>query len=138
MIMNLFPIELSAKYIEKAQELYIQNNDIIEQFIHGSGHGGQKINKTSSTVYLKHLPTGIEIKCQAFRERGKNRIQAYKLLIDKIEFLKKGKESEKAKKNYKLKKQKQKRSKRAKEKILEQKHLRSEVKKNRTQVKAGF
>src|SRR6185436_10588305 len=44
--------------------LGIHESDLIEKFILGSGKGGQKVNKTSSCVYLKHIPTGIEVKCQ--------------------------------------------------------------------------
>ncbi|MDO8494614.1 MAG: peptide chain release factor-like protein, partial [Deltaproteobacteria bacterium] len=41
----------------------IQESDILEKFIRGSGKGGQKINKTSTCVWLRHVPTGNEEKC---------------------------------------------------------------------------
>jgi peptide chain release factor len=126
-----FPVELKPDVLKKAQELKIFPNDIEEKFVRGSGHGGQKVNKTSSTVWLKYIPTGTEVKCQEHREQSKNRMLAYKLLIYKIDTLKKGKESEKAKKIFKLKKQKVKRSKRAKEKLLTLKKHRKEVKESR-------
>jgi protein subunit release factor B len=132
---NEFPIELKPDILKKAEELKIMPKDIEEQFVRGSGHGGQKINKTSNAVRLKHVPTSIEVKVQRHREREKNRMSAYKLLINKIEELIRGEESEKAKKIFKLKKQKQKRSKRAKEKMLEIKHKRSEIKETRKKVK---
>lgn len=131
---NEFPIELKPDTLKKAEELKIKAFDIEEKFVRGSGHGGQKINKTSNAVWLKHIPTGIEAKVQRHREREKNRMSAYKLLINKIEELIKGEESEKAKKIFKLKKQKQKRSKRAKEKMLEVKKRRSELKGTRKKV----
>ncbi len=56
--------ELSEHYLKKALVLGIKPDDIIEQFIRGSGKGGQKINKTASCVLLKHGPTGIEVRCQ--------------------------------------------------------------------------
>ena len=105
--------------------------DVIEKFIRGSGAGGQKINKTSSCVWLKHLPTGIEVKCQRFREREKNRIEAYKLLQLKIDQALNWRESKVAKEIYKIRRQKQKRSRRAKEKMLRGKKIRSEVKRSR-------
>ncbi len=129
-----FPVDLKPKTLRKAQELDIKPEDIEEQFIKGGGHGGQKINKTSSTVRLKHLPTGIEIKCQEHREQLKNRMTAYRLLIDKIEEKIKGKESEKAKKIFKLRKQKKRRSKKTKEKLLELKKQRKEKKERRKPV----
>ena len=126
-----FPIELPPHFLMKAEELKIFPWDISEQFVRGSGKGGQKINKTSSCVLLRYLPTGIEVRCQKHREQSNNRISAYKLLILKIEDQVKGRESERAKKMFKLKKQKQRRSKRSKEKMLAAKHARSEIKANR-------
>lgn len=127
-------IEIPEKYSVKARELGIKDSDIVEKFVRGGGKGGQKINKTSSCVFLKHLPTGIEVKCQKHRELSRNRISALKLLIDKIEVLTKGKESERAKKIFKLQKQKRKRSKRAKEKMLEIKKQRGSIKDLRKSV----
>ncbi|MCD6109846.1 peptide chain release factor-like protein [bacterium] len=129
-----FPVELKPKTLRKIKELDIKPEDIEEQFIRGSGHGGQKVNKTSSTVRLKHLPTGLEIRCQEHREQSKNRITAYKLLVDKIEDLIRGKESEKAKKIYKIKKQKKRRSKKTKEKLLKIKKQRKTKKELRKKV----
>lgn len=129
-----FPIDLSPPLLEKAQQLNIQPQDIVESFTRGSGSGGQKINKTSSCVVLRHLPTGIEVRCQKHREQSKNRLSAYKLLILKIENHIKGKKSELAQKIHKLKKQKQKRSKRAKAKILEAKKHHGETKELRKRV----
>jgi protein subunit release factor B len=65
--------------------LGIAEDDLVEKFVLGSGSGGQKINKTSSCVYLKHLPTSIEVKCQAHRSREMNRFQAREDLCDRIE-----------------------------------------------------
>ncbi|MBD3270063.1 peptide chain release factor-like protein, partial [Candidatus Peregrinibacteria bacterium] len=82
-VMKEFPVEL-PDYLKKiAEELEIFPSDISEKFVRGSGSGGQKMNKTSSCVLLKHYPTGIEVKCQKHREQNKNRITAYKLLIKK-------------------------------------------------------
>ncbi len=128
---NEFPVELKPETLKKAKDLKIKPEDVDEKFIRGSGHGGQKVNKTSNAVRLKHIPTGIEVKMQRHREREKNRMSAYKLLINKIEESLLGEESEKAKKTYKIRKQKQKPSKRAKEKILEQKKQRSKIKETR-------
>ncbi len=127
-----FPVELSSDYLKKAQELGVFPPDFVEKFVRGSGKGGQKINKTSSCVMLKHVPTGLEVRCQKHREQSKNRLSAYKLLITKIEDKVKGSESAHALKIFKLIKQKKKRSKRAKEKILGDKKIRKEVKELRS------
>lgn len=65
--------------------LRVSEEDLVEKFILGSGPGGQKINKTSSCVYLKHMPSGIEVKCQSGRSREANRHQARVELCDTIE-----------------------------------------------------
>lgn len=127
--------EKKDELLKKMQKLGIKEEDLIEKFILGSGRGGQKIQKTHSCVYLKHIPTGIEVKCQKERSRSLNRFYARRELIKKIERLYFKKESEEQKKIYKIKKQKQKRSKRAKEKILEEKKLQSEKKVLRKKVK---
>ncbi len=70
---------------EKMAKLQIREEDLLEKFILGSGSGGQKINKTSSCVYLKHLPSGIEIKCQKDRSRELNRFLARRELCKRLE-----------------------------------------------------
>ena len=62
----------------------IREEDLVEKFILGTGPGGQKINKTHSTVYLKHLPTGIEVKCQKGRSQALNRYYARKALLELV------------------------------------------------------
>lgn len=58
---------------ERMASLGIREADIEEKFIHARGRGGQKVNKTSACVYLRHAPTGIEVKCQESRSREANR-----------------------------------------------------------------
>ncbi len=129
-----FPVELPEDVMAKAKKLEVFAQDIEEKFIRGGGAGGQKINKTSSCVWLRHLPTGIEVKCQKHRERTKNRMSAYKLLIRKIETEKLGAKSDEAKRIFKIRKQKQRRSRRAKEKMVDDKVRRGELKKSRRKV----
>ncbi len=73
---------------DRMQRLGISAKDVIEKFIRSSGRGGQKVNKTASCVYLKHIPTGIEVKMQRERSQRLNRFLAWRLLADKIELLK--------------------------------------------------
>ena len=65
--------------------LGVREEDIVESFIRSSGPGGQNVNKTSTCVYLKHLPTGIEVKCQRQRSQLLNRSLARHILLSKIE-----------------------------------------------------
>ncbi len=69
----------------RMSRLQIAREDLEESFLRGSGHGGQKVNKTSSTVRLRHLPTGIEVRCQEERSLAQNRARARSLLCDKLE-----------------------------------------------------
>jgi len=62
-----------------------QISDVDERFIRGSGPGGQKINKTSSSVWLRHRPTGIEVRCQRERSQAANREIAWAELCAKLE-----------------------------------------------------
>lgn len=102
---------------KKMQSLALKWEDFEEQFIRGSGKGGQKINKTSSTVVLKHRPSGMEVRVQKHREQSKNRLSAYRLLVSKIEDQKLGKKSPSAIKLEKIRKQKKRRAKKAAVKV---------------------
>lgn len=111
---------------ERMQRLNIRDEDLIEKFILGSGSGGQKINKTSSCVYLKHIPTGIEVKCQKERSRELNRFYARRELCEKLEGILFQEKSKKQQEAEKIRRQKRRRSRRQKEKMLvDKKHLSS-------------
>ena len=116
---------------EKMAELGIREEDIVERFIRSRGHGGQNVNKVSTCVYLKHVPTGTEVKCQQERSQALNRFLARRILTEKIENMILGKESEQQRRIEKLRRQKRRRSRRAKEKVLEFKHFTSQKKRSR-------
>jgi peptide chain release factor len=113
---------------KKMELLGIKEEDLIEKFILGSGKGGQKVNKTSSCVYLKHIPTGIEVKCQQERSRALNRFYARRELCAKLEERIEGKKSERQQAIEKIRRQKRRRSRKGKEKMLEGKRQLSEKK----------
>jgi len=70
---------------EKMEALGIREKDIEERFVRSSGSGGQKVNKTSTCVYLKHIPTGIEVKCMKERSQSLNRFLARRELVTRVE-----------------------------------------------------
>ena len=75
------PEELHRRMIR----LRVNEGDLVERFIRGSGPGGQKINKTSSCVQIKHIVSGIEVKCQKSRSLMANRITARLMICSIIE-----------------------------------------------------
>lgn len=117
---------------EKMRKLGIYEKDFTEKFIRSQGKGGQKVNKTSTCVYLKHIPSGIEVKCQRERSQILNRFLARRILTNKIETNICGKLSEEKKQIEKIRRQKRKRSKRAKEKMLKNKAAKGQKKKARS------
>src|ERR1700722_1434471 len=78
-------MELSPGIQPRLAAVGARPDDIEERFIRGSGPGGQKINKTSSTVWLRHRPTGIEVRCQAQRSQAANREGAWREMCAKLE-----------------------------------------------------
>ena len=135
-MMSIFAVSASKEkeLQEKMGALNIREEDIEESFIRSSGKGGQHVNKVSTCVYLKHKPTGVEVKCQEERSQAMNRYRARALLVKKIDQLIKGKESQEIQRIEKIRRQKRKRSKRAKEKMLAEKKIVSVKKKLRAPV----
>ncbi len=97
------------------EALGVRESDIEERFIRSSGKGGQHVNKTSTCVYLRHIPTGIEVKCMKDRSQSVNRFLARRELLEKIG-LTTGEVTIRALKSEKVRRQKAKRKKRAKDK----------------------
>lgn len=102
--------------------------DIAEKFIRSEGKGGQNVNKVSTCVYLKHIPTGIEVKCQQERSQAQNRILARKILAEKIAESIHSREKAEQARIEKLKRQMRKRSRAYKERMLEEKRRQSQKK----------
>jgi peptide chain release factor len=124
--------EKEKSLYEKMSRLGIREQDIEEHFVRSQGKGGQNVNKTSTAVYLRHRPTGVEVKCQQERSQALNRFLARRILADRVENLVEGRRSEEQRRREKIRRQKNKRSKRAKEKMLQAKHLRSARKAQRS------
>jgi len=76
---------LPTQIEERLKVLGVRSADVEEKFVRGAGPGGQKINKTSSTVWLRHGPTGVEVRCQRERSQAANREVAWAELCAKLE-----------------------------------------------------
>ncbi len=96
--------------------LGLDRDEVIERFVRSSGPGGQNVNKNATAVYLKHVPSGIEVKAQQSRSQALNRFYARRTLCEKIEAQRGGTLTKEQKKIEKLKKQKQRRRRRSKKK----------------------
>ena len=130
--MNESPVSQTKKDALTARMLAlgIREPELNEKFILGSGKGGQKVNKTSSCVYLRHRPTGLEVKCSQTRSREQNRFLARRELCDRLEARQRGEQSARRQAIEKIRRQKRRRSRRQKERMLGAKRLQG-VKKTR-------
>jgi len=135
--MSLFNVSASKEKVllDRMKKLGVAEKDIEETFIRSSGPGGQKVNKSSSCVFIRHIPTGLSVKYQRERSQALNRFLARRLLLDKIERMKKGLVSREQERIEKIRRQKRKRSKRAKEKMLADKHHQAGKKQLRSPIK---
>jgi len=126
--MNLPSPEKTSALEQRMASLGIYPADLLEKFVRGSGSGGQKINKTSNCVFLKHEPTGIAIKCQMVRSREMNRFLARRELCDQFDAIANGKASAKTQAIEKLRRQKRRRSRRSKQRSVADKRKLSDKK----------
>jgi protein subunit release factor B len=102
---------------ERMIALGIKKEDIEEKFIKSSGRGGQKVNKSSSAVFLKHKKTNLSVKCGRSRSQSLNRFFALRKLIEKIEAALMGRDDKQLKKIEKIRKQKQRRKRKTQKKL---------------------
>lgn len=98
---------------EKMKQLGILRQDLEEKFVKSSGRGGQKLNKSSSAVFIRHKPTGLTVKTGKHRSQHLNRFIALRTLVEKIEAGQDGTTGKALAKQEKLRKQKLRRKRRS-------------------------
>ena len=134
--MGAFPVnpDKEVQLAQRMAALGVREADIDETFVRSGGHGGQNVNKTSTCVMLVHRPTRLQVKCQDTRQQALNRFLARRLLLDKIEALKRGYVDAERSRVEKIRRQKRKRSRRAKQRMLADKSHHSSKKESRRSV----
>jgi len=135
-IVSAYPVspEKEAQLARRMAELGVREIDIEESFVRSGGHGGQNVNKTATCVMLLHGPTRLQVKCQTTRSQGLNRYLARRLLLDKIEALKKGYVDAERARVEKIRRQKRRRSRRARDRMLDNKSHHGAKKQSRRPV----
>ena len=81
-----FPEIVEAPLRARFVSLGVRPEEVEERFVRGTGAGGQKINKTSSTVWLRHRPSEVEVRIQDERSQSQNRALAWTTLAEKLEW----------------------------------------------------
>jgi len=120
---------------DRMRKLQISETDMQESFARSSGPGGQNVNKVSTAVTLRHLPTGISVTVQNSRSQAVNRKLARERLLGAIESAREGQRMAEIAKREKERRRKSPRPAALKKKILESKRQRAELKKQRTKIK---
>ena len=123
-----------ARIRELMAEASVFEEDLEESFILGGGPGGQKTNKTSNVVRLKHGPSGLNIRFGETRSREDNRWLARRTLAETILERENKRKSARRQEAEKKRRQKRRRSRRQKQRMLEEKRAHSEKKAARKPV----
>ncbi len=126
-----FPDIVEAPLRARFVSLGVRPEQVEERFVRGAGAGGQKINKTSSTVWLQHRPTGIEVRCQRERNQSVNRLLAWTELAGKLEWRRQESANQQQAARELVRRQKRQKSRGQKARMIESKKHRAKIKSKR-------
>jgi protein subunit release factor B len=121
---------------DRMREVEISESDLDESFARSSGPGGQNVNKVSTAVTLRHLPSGISVTARDSRSQAVNRKLARKRLLDAIARTRKARRAAEIAEHEKARRRKSPRPPPLKRKILESKRKRGELKKQRAKIES--
>ena len=127
-----FPDIVEAPLRARFVSLRVRPEEVEERFVRGTGAGGQKINKTSSTVWLQHRPTGLEVRCQRERSQAMNRLTAWTELADKLEWRKQEAKNQAQSARELVRRQNLKKTRGQKKKMIQGKRHRAGIKQKRS------
>jgi len=126
----VFPVspEKARALRARMERLAVREEDLEERFIRSRGKGGQNVNKVSTCVVLRHVPTGIAVRCERERSQALNRFLARRELLDRLEARQRGAAATALQDRERIRRQKRRRSRRAREKMLANKRAQGEKK----------
>lgn len=125
------PADFAARRAARLARLRLSLPDFEEKFARSSGPGGQHVNKVSTAVTLRHVPSGLAVTVQDTRSQSMNRQLAWERLLDAIEGARQAERAAQRAEIAKKRRQNSKRPRGVKESILQSKKRRSQVKKMR-------
>jgi protein subunit release factor B len=125
------PADFAARRAARLARLRLNLPDFEEKFARSSGPGGQHVNKVSTAVTLRHVPSGVAVTVQDTRSQSMNRQLAWERLLDAIEGARQAERAAERAEIAKKRRQNSKRPRGVKESILQSKKRRSQVKKMR-------
>lgn len=93
--MSALPVgpDKTAQLAARMAALGVREADLEEVFVRAGGPGGQNVNKTATCVWLRHRPTGVQVKCRVTRHQGLNRLLARQQLLARLEELRRRREA---------------------------------------------
>ena len=119
---------------QRMARVNVREADLEESFARSGGPGGQNVNKVSTAVTLRHLPSGVSVTVQDSRSQAVNRKLARERLLDAIESAREAQRLSEIAEREKERRRKSPRPAALKRKILESKRRRAELKKQRTKI----
>ena len=114
--------------------VFLLEKDLEESFIRSSGPGGQNVNKVSTAVFLRHIPSGVTVKCQGSRSQDQNRKVARELLLLELQRREKVRLDRIVHEKEKARRQRRQKPRALKRRMVEDKRLRSQKKQVRERI----